>query len=87
MIKAFSLSLCFGFKINKPNLISQVSQGKIQGIIELSYDKTGNATDDYFLCFKDYMEAFQKLVTLLEFCKREKSVLSSRFTSHLLSAS
>lgn len=59
VIKAFSL-LCFEFKLNRPNLIPYVSWGKVQGIIELLYDKIGSATDDYFMCFRDYILAFQK---------------------------
>lgn len=46
VIKGFSL-LCFEFELNRPNLISHVSWRKVQGIIELSCDKTGSATDGF----------------------------------------
>lgn len=59
MIKALSL-LCFEFKLNRLNLIPHVSWGKVQGTVELLYDKTGSATDDYLICFEDYILAFWK---------------------------
>lgn len=83
VIKAFSLSLCFEFKLNRPNTISRVSWGKVQGIIELSYGNTNSATDD-FISFvsKITCRLFRSggmppntcnAHSLLEFCKRVRS--------------
>lgn len=83
MIKAFSLSLCFEFKLNRPNLISHVSWGKVEGIIELSYDKAGGATDDFISFVSEITcrlfrngemsPTLAMLITLLEFYKRVRS--------------